>query len=314
MKNKQDVTLQFGATEGADSELKLVPLDSYLWETFEGAYGNVVNDVKLLTGEEKELDDWDIALLERRQSRQGREEDASDIEKIALENLFESISHQMTFYPAIYLVMPYLVKLLEKRRAENDFDGQLSLMTDMGLLVAISNLDCDRDEDGIDNEILENFNLSILKLQEITKRFLEQNLDRLKQMDGDSYYKIPFLTSVLGILGNDRKASAVMFMSMWENCYMLCPECEDCNEDIEFESMDELKEASEGIVPAESVIGQWDGTSLDNTYGWFSNLLSMAGEDMHAEFMSYYYGTYECLECGKKNQVMEFMKEYYYGE
>lgn len=312
MENRQGIVLNLGETKGADGELKLVSLDSDLWETFRGAYGNVVNDVKLITGEEKELDEHDIALLNRRQSRQGEKENASDVEKIALDNLFESIAHQMTFYPAIYIVMPYLVKLLEKRRADNDFDGQLSLISDMGLLVAIDNFD-DDDGDGIDRDILESFNISILKLQEITKRFLEQNIDKIRQLKTDSYYKIPFLTSVLGILGNDRKASAVMFMSMWESCFMVCPECEDCNEDIEFYSMDELKEA-EGIIPADSVIGQWDGTSLDNTYVWFTNLLLIAGEDMHAEYMSYFYGTYECRECGKKNQVIELMKEYYFGE
>ena len=34
-------TFHFKKTEGADRELKLIPLDSELWEEYRGAYGNV---------------------------------------------------------------------------------------------------------------------------------------------------------------------------------------------------------------------------------------------------------------------------------
>lgn len=307
-----NIKLNFEKTEGADRELKLVPTDSVLWETFGGAYGNVVNDIKLLIGEEKELDDWDVALLDRRQSRQGKKEDIEDIEKIALENLFESLAHQMTFYPAIYLAMPYLVKLLEKKKTENDFEGQISLITDMGLLVAMDIPDESyKDEVKPEGEVMDNYNLSILKLQEITKRFLEQHLEEVKK---NSYYKVPFLTSVFGILNSDKKEAFIMFMSMWESCYMACGECEDYNENIEFDDAYESGEACDGITPAPSVIGQWDGKTMDNTYMWFSNLLSMAEAYREANLMSYYYGVYECRECGNKKQVMEFAKNYYFGE
>ena len=292
--NRYGIILDFKQTEGLNKELKLVPTNSELWEIFRGAYGNVVNDIKLLTGEETKLDDWDMALLDRRQHRQGKEEDIEDIEKIALENLFESVAHQMTFYPAIYLVMPYLVKFLEKKRAKNDFEGQISLITDMGLLVAMDIPDDTyRDEVKPEDEVMNNYNLSLLKLQEITKRFLEQYLKEIRE---NSYYKVPFLTSVFAILGSDRKEAFAMFMSMWQSCYMECGKCKDCNEIIEFDDNDEMEEAFKGIIPAPQVLGQWDGKTLDNTYVWFSNLLSMAGADREAKLMSYYYGTYECCD------------------
>lgn len=314
----ESVKLNFGSTEGADRELNLVPTDSRLWETFGGAYGNVVNDIRLLTGDEKELDDWDMALLDRREHRQGKKEDINDIESIALENLFESLAHQMTFYPAIYLAMPYLVKLLEKRIAQNDFEGTISLITDMGLLIAIDVPDSscsdreeaeDKDQKETEDEVMDNYNLSILKLKEITKRFLEQHLEEIKE---NSYYKVPFLTSVLGILGNDRREAFIMFMSRWESCYMACSKCENYNEDIEFDEEDDFEKAFEGIIPAPSAAGQWDGKSLDNTYIWFSNLLSMAGADREAKLMPYYYGTYTCPGCGNRGAVMKFMENYYF--
>ena len=310
--------LNFEKTEGADRELKLTPFDSELWEICRGAYGNVVNDVKLLTGDEKELDDWDMALLDRRQCRQGKKEDMENIEKIARENLMEGLMHQMTFYEATYLAMPYLVHILEKKQ-DDDVEEQIAYITDMGFLVSTDVPDDTyRDTSGAADEtgeVMENYHLSLLKLQEFTKRFLEKHLEEIKQMGNDTYYKEAFLTAVFAILSSDRRAAFVFSMSDWGSIYMGCQKCGDCNENIEIDEDEPLENICEaGITPAASVLGEWDGSSLDNDYLWFSNLLSMAGADRDAELTSYYYGTYKCSECGNTGLVMDFAKNYYFEE
>ena len=209
--------LNFEKTEGADRELKLTPFDSELWEIYAGAYGNVVNDVKLLTGDEKELDDWDMALLDRRQCRQGKMEDMENIEKIARENLMEQLLHQMTFYDAAYLAMPYLVRMLEKKQENDDVEEQIAYITDMGFLVSADVPDdtCHDTPGAADEigEVMENYHLSLLKLQELTKRFLEKHLEEIKQMGNDAYYKKAFPTAVSAILSSDKKAAFVLSMS-----------------------------------------------------------------------------------------------------
>lgn len=308
-KNIPSITLHFGATEGADRELALVPYDSVLWDTQSGAYGNVVHDVKLLMGDATELSDWDNALLDRRACRTGQQEDPDDTMEVALENLVECVAHQMSFYPATLLVVPYLVKLLEEKCRQGDFDGQLLLITNIGMIRAT-----EAESDGIldtNSEVVDDYKLSILKLQELTKRFLEQNIDKIRHI-GEQYYKEQLLVSVLAILGQDTKLSFVLSMSYGQSFYMVCPVCEDCNEDIEFSDEDELEEVCADIVPAEPVIGKWDGASLEDTYVWYSNLLVLAGADRYAELLSYYYGTYRCPECGKEGKVIDFVKNYYF--
>lgn len=310
----------FKKTEGIDKELKLVPLDSELWEAYRGAYGNVAYDVKLLTGEEKEFDDWDMALMERRQSRQGREEDMEDTEKIAMENLMEGLCHQMSFYGATYLAMPYLVQILEKKQEEDDVEGQIAFITDMGFLVGTDVPDetyRDIAESEVAGEIMENYHLSILKLQEITKNFLEKHLDEIKQKKDDFYYqKEVFFNSVFAILSSDRKAAFAFFMSNNDCLYAVCPSCGDCNEsmEVDMDNESDIEFLNSCITPAPSVLGEWDKSSFEDDYVWFSNLLAMAGVDKLLKILPYYYGTYKCSECGNERLMIDCMKNYYFEE
>lgn len=310
----------FKKAEGVDKELKLVPLDSELWEVYQGAYGNVAYDIKLLTGEEKEFDDWDMALVERRQCRQGKEEDMEDTEKIALENLMESLCHQMSFYEATYLAMPYLVQILEKKQKEDDVEGQIAFIGNMGFVIATDVPDTpyrDIAESEVDSEIMENYHLSILKLQEITKNFLEKHLEEIKQKNDDFYYqKDVFFNSIFVILSRDRKAAFVFSMSNNECFYGICPSCGDCNENIEIDIDNEsdIEYLNSCITPASSVLGEWDKSSFEDDYVWFSNLLSMAEADKYLKILPYYYGTYKCSECGSEMPMIDCMKNYYFEE
>jgi len=309
----------FKKMEGADRELKLVPLDSELWEVYRGAYGNVAYDVKLLTGEEKEFDDWDMALVERRQSRQGKEEDMEDTEKIAMENLMEQLCHQMSFYEATYLAMPYLVRILEKKQEEDDVEGQMAFITHMGFLVGTdvpNEIYKNIAESEVADEIMENYCLSLLKLQEITKNFLEKHLEEIRQISNDSYEKEAFLNSVFAVLSSDRKAAFTFFMSYNDCLYAICPSCGDCNENMEvdIDNESDIEFLNSCITPAPSVLGKWDKSSLEDDYVWFSNLLAMAKFDKLLKILPYYYGTYKCSECGNETPMMDCMKNYYFEE
>lgn len=59
-----------------------------------------------------------------------------DSYRINFDNLCENLSHQLSFYKATYLAMPYLVLLLEKKRRAQDFDWQLLIIREAGMILS----------------------------------------------------------------------------------------------------------------------------------------------------------------------------------
>ncbi|MBQ3584461.1 MAG: hypothetical protein IJA27_07085 [Lachnospiraceae bacterium] len=66
---------------------------------------------------------------------------------------------------------------------------------------------------------------------------------------------------------------------LFNEMYVLCESCGEYNEHMPAISEGKIEE----IQPAESVIGQWDGRKLDNTYLWYSNFLHLLGDDNAAK-------------------------------
>lgn len=116
-----------------------------------------------------------------------------------------------------------------------------------------------------------------------------------------------FITAILAIFG-DREEAFILTMACWDTFYMLCDQCEYCEEDLFFSE----EEAKKVIIPAESVIGKWDGSSYENTWLWLSTMLDQLGAEEELEILSYYYGTYTCPDCKNQKKVMDFMKGYYF--
>ena len=56
------------------------------------------------------------------------------------------------------------------------------------------------------------------------------------------------------------------------------------------------------ITPADSAIGKWNFRDYRDSYIWLSNVLYLFGNKEAAEKLSYYYGTYTCPNCGKKDK------------
>ncbi len=277
--------------------LKPVEFSSGLWEQYGGAYGDVREDVAFLFCPEE-------LIPETRKLRRLDPEEKSDYE-IIFDNLCENLTHQLSLYDGSYLAMPYLVLLLEKKRRKQDYEWEKKIIQAAGDVLSTDIPYCGGgDETQMPEEIMESYQLSVELLQEMTKEFLERNMDQLKEEDpGWLQY---FCTDLMAVLG-DREAAFQMLMGQWEQCPVSCPECDYFDEDMEadgFYDQEQLKK----IEPAQSVIGEWDGKSYEDTYLWFSNLVHELGVEDEWK-VPYYYGIYTCPECGSKGILIEWMKE-----
>lgn len=278
--------------------LKPVEFASDLWDQYHGAYGDIREDVAFLfcpedlmprTGKLRRLDP----------------EEKSDYE-ISFDNLCENLMHQGSLYEGTYLAMPYLVLLLEKRRKAEDYEWEKKILSAAGDILSTDlpyyGEGC---RAGMPEEVLKSYDISVEVLQEMTKEFLERNMDRLKKENpGWLQY---FCTALLAILG-DREAAYQMGMGAWEQCPVACPECDYFDEDMEADGFCD-EEQLKKIEPARPVSGQWDRKSYEDTYLWFSNLTEELGA-LDAWKVSYYYGTYTCPECGSKGILIDWMKKY----
>lgn len=283
-------------------ELHPVDFSSNLWEQYRGAYGNVREDVAFLFCPKE--------LLPEMEKIRRLDFEEKDNEQIVFDNLSENLSHQLSFYNATYLAMPYLVLLLEKKRRKKDFDWQMKIITDSGIILS-TDMPCESSEgseeekESIPKEIMESYRLSVKHLKEMTKEFLKENMEQLKEKSPlDLQY---FCTAVLAILG-DSQAAFQMLIGSWEQCAVCCPECDYFDEDMEADGFYDEEQMKEKVEPAESVLGKWDGKSFGDTYLWFSNLAHMLGVEDEWK-IAYYYGTYTCPECGSKGTLIEWMKE-----
>ncbi len=277
-------------------KLKPVSFESPLWEEYRGAYGDIREDVAFLFCPKDLIPEMGkIIRLDF--------EDKDD-ERINFDNLCENLSHQLSFYDATYLAMPYLVLLLEKKIKEQNFHWQMMIILQAGMILSTDIPEYNQPKEAdIPKEILESYKMSKDILREKTKEFIEQHLDQIKEeKKGDLLY---FATALLAIFG-DPGAAFGLAIGVWEQTPVCCTECDYYDDDMEdgFYNEELMKEK---IQPAESVIGKWDGKSFDDTYVWFSNFVHQLGIEDEWK-IPYYYGTYTCPECGKKDILIEMMK------
>ncbi len=274
-------------------ELQPVAFASELWETYRGAYGNVVEDVAFLFCREDLIPETEkIRRLDFK-----KKEDY----EIIFDNLCENLTHQLSLYPAMYLAVPYLVLLLEKKRRDKDERWEHKIIGALGDILTTDIPACGGGEQNdLPDEVWESYQKSVARLQEMTKDYLQRNLEQAGGEEG-----IYFCAEVLAIL-SDREAAFEMLLGGFEQCPVACPDCDYYDEDMEADGL-AAEELLEGIEPAEDVIGKWDKKDYTNTYVWFSNLMHMVNEK-EAWKVRYYYGTYTCPECGSKGMLIEWMK------
>lgn len=285
-------------------DIKLTPYNSELWETFRGAYGNVCEEVKIIMGD---LEPPQNFLKLRR-----LDPEEKDSYRIAFDNLCENITHQLSFYDATYIVMPYMMKLLEKKEAEKDFDWQFTIICEMGICLA-TDIPGNMYSKLEDEEIKESYEASIALFQEKTKNFLNHYMEELKALDDD--LKTYFVNALMAIFV-DREAAFILALGGWEESEIFCSTCE-CEGDIYFDeeeddSEDFVSTSFKNITPAP--IKNNDNKSNDDTYNWYINILNQLGATRAITIISYYYGTLTCPQCNTTKTTIDFVKDFHFSD
>ncbi|MCI9337519.1 MAG: hypothetical protein HFH93_08270 [Lachnospiraceae bacterium] len=269
--------------------------NSPLWEIYRGAYGNIEDYLVILIGErDKAPETFKLRRLENIPKTNY---------ELAFDNLCENLWHQMSFYPATWLALPYLARLMEGWEREKDLEWMFR-----GIQAAGSFLSTDvyGDRPG-EEDIYESYRNAGLQIRAMTIDFLAGNLDYIREKQ--VYWRREFAVAVAAILGEQRLAY-MLSLSAFQSYYIVCPNCENCDEDMEVgyfalsERMKKMKVSSD----------KWDGRSLEDVRLWLPNLLNLLEDQEGEECLRYYFGTYVCPECGKKTPVLKGMEEYYFAE
>lgn len=93
------------------THIETASLNSELWDIYKGAYGNITEDLKGLL-----IPEPDVPENEKSFDVSGD----SDY-MISFDNIWQQLGHQMSFYPALYLALPYLTKIYSYWRGKDDF-------------------------------------------------------------------------------------------------------------------------------------------------------------------------------------------------
>ncbi|MDE7200778.1 MAG: hypothetical protein K2O91_02490 [Lachnospiraceae bacterium] len=257
-------------------KLPLEALDSSNWEKYESAGDARIWLQKLMDGEDE-----------------------------AFSECCDEISHQMSFWSAIYLVFPYLVDKLAK-----DFDqidpGEWIMNSSMLGISLATDCDINRGVSNIaDKAVMSCYQLSIRKFQLLIKKFLTKKAKSLSRVD--SMDKAMFALEVLAAFGNRDDAFLLVNAELDQGICLACDKCEHCNEELEFMS----KRTLSGIIPKAQAEDSWNGEDFEDTYLWFGDFLELFTIKGLAKHLPYYFGTYKCPECGSEAVVKDLMKNFY---
>lgn len=284
-----------------DLQIDCLGFDSDLWEVFRGAYGTIKEDLLALLEA-----DPNIAEEEKRIYMDKMPESAY---RIAFDNICEQLIHQCSFYSALYLAIPYLVHQYAYWYNKNDLQCQILYLTYIGIMLSTDNfynIDQEKKLKDVPQNILNHYQKSVEWIKERAKEFLNENLKKWNQ---SNHFKLSAIeaeelgTGLLGILG-DRETAFLLLLYAWGSYSAFCKNCGYFDEDIELNNLDEeeAEQLYSKIIPADSAIGKWNFRDYRDSYIWLSNVLFLFGNKEAAEKLSYYYGTYTCPNCGKKDK------------
>lgn len=220
--------------------------------------------------------------------------------------IFQNISHQMTFYSASYVVLPYMVRLLEQVLAEKDIEHAQLLIFNLGICLMMDIPENHYEE--ADSLPLDNYNAATKKLCGLTKQYYNTYIDDIQEMDEEQ--RSMLFVATLAILG-ERKTAYVALEPLASG------ELEEialvCGGDCEFfdECYEPYEEQEHNIMlPQEYVSGAWDGKAYDNAFLWTCAVADKLGLENQLEVLRYLYGSFTCPECGTTKRVIDFMAGY----
>lgn len=270
----------------------LQSLDSSLWETYWGAYGDVREYLVILTGKwEDAPETFKLRRLENVPKTNA---------ELAFDNLCENLWHQMSFYPATWLVLPYLAKLMEGWEKEKDVKWMFQGILAAGICLAT---DIEGNQPG-EEDVQKSYENAVRQIRDMTIDFLAGYLEEVREKP--TSWKREFAFAVTAILG-EKKLAFMLMMSELESCYLACPACENDDEEMEFGYFDLSKRIEKAEVPAEN----WDGECLADVRLWLFNLFALLEDTEGVERLRYYFGTYICPECGERTAVLTGMAGYF---
>ena len=259
--------------------MTFIPLDSALWEQYPGAYGSVSGEIAFLMGE---------STAPRVKLRRLDPEE-KDQERVAFDNLCENLSHQMSFYPALYLALPYMVKLLGQKAG--DYDWQLLIFSEIGICLATDVTWENEPAPRLPEDITESCREAAAILAERAERFLKENRKKLRR-EG-AFERRRLCLGLYGLLGDRREAFALV-MNQWETCYVHCTHCGYLDEDLELIDGKQRRK----LRP----LRFWKKKPAEFTR--FRRILHQMGDWEGEELLACYYGGYVCPACGKRSDVM----------
>lgn len=219
-----------------------------------------------------------------------------------IEIIFESLTHQMSFYSATYIVLPHMVRLLEQMIEKGDFVYGANLILNLGVCLATDIFENNFKETNI--HIIENYNAAVQKLVGLTKRYINMYIDEIHKMNEEQKHML--FTGVLSILG-ERKAVFVLMILGWniEEIGLMCDkECGYLEE--YFVPFD-----NNIIIPTKYGVEKWDGKSYDDAFVWSSAIADMLEDKYAVEVLKYLYGDFTCPKCGKTKKVIDFVIPYF---
>ena len=296
-RRKSGPAVPFQPTElGSDQyPYRLHDFNSPLWEIYKGAYGNIEDYLVILMGErDRAPETFKLRRLENVLKTNY---------ELAFDNLCENLWHQMSFYPATWLALPYLARLMEGWEKEKDLEWMFQCIMAAGSILA-TDVYGDRPSE---EDIYESYRNAGLRIRIMTIDFLAGNLGYVREKEVQ--WRREFAIAVTAILG-EQKLAYMLSLSGFNSYYVVCPECENCDEEMEVGYF----ELSERMKKAKAPSGKWDGRSLEDVKRWLPNLFRLLEDEEGDELLSYYFGTYVCPECGKKLPVLTGMEGYYLAE
>lgn len=271
--------------------------NSDLWDKLHGAYGNILEDIKPLAVKEPDVPENEKTLYASFKSDY----------MVAFDNICCTLAHQMSFYPASYIALPYLANTFNYWYEKDDFIMQVLFLLNVGIIVSTDigyNTEYYKStRESLPEDVMQNYQDSILFFKEKAEELLSNKLDMLKQPDLFKPVDLTYICiSLLALIGKKEHAFAFL-LGNFDQCIISCKNCGLYTEDIELDNdymKNTIQELNSLITPAAPVTGQWDKKSFDNTYIWLSNVLQLLGNDNDAAKLSYFYGTFNCPECGAK--------------
>lgn len=180
--------------------MELLSFESKLWYELESAYsfseesresyGDIREYVRIL---HEEREDIEMPVRIRRMERTER-----SAYQIVFENVCENMSHQLTFYPISYIVLPYLVSLLEKKVQQKDVEWQRLIISEVG--VALMGDTPRFRVRKADKGIMSNYKKALRRFRKLVKKFYKSNYKQIKQMNfNDKSQIVCGVSAILGI-------------------------------------------------------------------------------------------------------------------